>query len=200
MFIKSFIDEAYRDFRDKMSVIHLYRNAASVAKSLYELQTIPGTVKGNHWYLDYRARSNLIQASKLLDSKFFQHDFYKCLWYWYEIEARTAYWKKRLPDIDFYDLSLAELNDTQKMQSFFIKLGIVSEKKELEVSKDKIGKAHNQKKRPDRLTIPQKEVETMFLRFKKALEQEGWLYQHDQPDHIPLFNETAFNTKYLDHW
>jgi hypothetical protein len=38
-------------------VLHLRRDPVSVARSLYELNTIPGVEEGggNKWYLDYHA-------------------------------------------------------------------------------------------------------------------------------------------------
>jgi len=52
---------------------------------------VPGTAPGNDWYIDWRAPTNRIQVPDLLKKGGpFDHDFYRCLWYWYEIEARIA--------------------------------------------------------------------------------------------------------------
>ncbi|MGH8318300.1 MAG: hypothetical protein ACREUL_10020 [Steroidobacteraceae bacterium] len=115
-FIKTFIEHAVRDFGDRVEVIHLVRPVVEVARSIYYLQHWPGTTAGNHWWLDYRAPSNLIQLPDLLDGKGeFSHPFYKALWYWYETEARVRFWQEKLPDVRFHHFETHWINDRQRI-------------------------------------------------------------------------------------
>lgn len=112
VFIKCFADVAAAAFASRMYVIHLTRNPNEVAASFLRTKgSIPGTQMGNNWCLDYLAERNKIQmAEHLSEGGRFSHPFYRCLWYWYETEARTAVFKDSHPDIPVHDLELAQLN------------------------------------------------------------------------------------------
>ena len=115
MFIKTYIEYAVEDFGDKVTVIHLVRDPVKVANSIYALQDFPGTEEGNKWWLDYTAENNLILIADYLDNDpEFNHPFYKGLWYWYEIEERVKYWRKKLPEVRFIAFKTEDFNDQEK--------------------------------------------------------------------------------------
>jgi len=115
LFIKTYIEYAVEDFKDKVTVIHLVRDPVKVANSIYALQDFPGTEEGNKWWLDYTAQNNLIKIANYLDNDpEFKHPFYKGLWYWYEIEERVKDWRKKLPHVRFLDFNTEDFNNQDK--------------------------------------------------------------------------------------
>jgi hypothetical protein len=125
LFVKTFLPHAIEQFGDRLRVIHLVRPAIEVATSIYCLRDHPGTQRGNYWWLDYRAPVNLIRIADLLDSDpEFSHPFYKALWYWYEIEARIAAWRARLPMLRVVRFETAWLNEIGRVRELFDGLGI----------------------------------------------------------------------------
>lgn len=125
MFIKCFYPEAVNLFQKRLHVIALKRDPVKVAKSIYGRGNIPGHGKGNDWYLDPRAPRNIINANDLLfmDSRF-SHDFFKCLWYAYEIQARTIQFKKMYPDVNVTEIETDQLNNIDAARNMFAKIGI----------------------------------------------------------------------------
>jgi hypothetical protein len=108
LFIKTFADNAVADFGERVAVVHLVRPAVEVASSIYHLGNYPGTEAGNYWWLDFKAPTNLLAMAHILESDpEFSHPFYKALWYWYEIEARTAAWRTRMPAVKVIDIACA---------------------------------------------------------------------------------------------
>ena len=125
-FIKSFSDRAIKEFGKKIKIIHLVREAPLVAKSFYQIGSIPGkTSKGKSWLLDPSANENIISLPELssLDGEY-SHDFYKCLWYWYEVEARINHLKLKHKDIFMYKIHTEELSSRDKISEMFTALGI----------------------------------------------------------------------------
>ena len=121
LFIKNFIEPAIEYFGDKIKIIHLVRDPLSVAKSLYKLNHIPGkTDISTYYYLDPMADDNLIDIRYLMkeDSEF-THEFYNCLWYFYEIEARIEEAKKRHPDSFYFKIRTKELNNIEVLADMF---------------------------------------------------------------------------------
>lgn len=125
-FIKTYINEAVNCFGNKIKIIHLVRKPYLVARSFYQIGSIPGkTERGKLWLLDPKSNDNKINISDLLyDSELFKHDYYKCLWYWYEVEARIKIMKKRYPYITFYKIETDEINNTEKIQDMLNALEI----------------------------------------------------------------------------
>jgi hypothetical protein len=120
MFIKSFAEYAVEHFYPRINVIHLSRDSKDTAYSLYQLNTIPGTPEGNRWYLDYRATNNKIKISEYFNgSHEFDHPFYRCLWYVYEIEARIKYFKTSHPDIPVFEIFMSDLNSVDRLRELF---------------------------------------------------------------------------------
>ena len=116
MFIKCFANEAAHYFGDRLKVIHLYRRPEEVASSFLYRGSIPGTSQGNDWTLNYRAARNEIQiADELSDGGQFSHDFYRCLWYWYETEARLARFRLEHPNVFVYSLATEDINRSEPL-------------------------------------------------------------------------------------
>lgn len=125
LFVKTFIRNAADDFGDRLAVIHLVRPATEVATSIYCLRDYPGTERGNYWWLDYRAPSNMISMVRLLEEDpEFSHPFYKGLWYWHEIETRVAFWREHMPMLKMIRFETAWLNDLPKICDLLAELGI----------------------------------------------------------------------------
>lgn len=83
MFVKTFMDDAIKDFGDRIKVIILERDIEEVAKSLIKINMIPGRSRGaRRWYLDPEADDNLVALPE-------DNDLVRCLWYCYEIKARA---------------------------------------------------------------------------------------------------------------
>lgn len=123
MFIKCFSDSAYKVFRKKLKVVALERDPVAVALSMLGRGNIPGEEGGNKWFLDPRATQNIIKIEEILyEDPRFAHDFYKCLWYCFEIKARTLQFRKSHPDVALFHINTEELNDFNKnreMLEFF---------------------------------------------------------------------------------
>lgn len=122
MFIKCFAEEAVRAFGNKLRVVHLYRDADEVAASLYHRGSIPGTDYGDRWLLQPDAERNLIRCAEDGDTRDV-HPYLRCLWYWYEIEARVIEFRDRHPDVPLVDIHTQELNDPDTVERLFCRLG-----------------------------------------------------------------------------
>lgn len=184
MFIKSFIDYAAKDFPDKLKVIHLYRNPVDVALSILSLNNYPncypGTETGNNWYLDYHAAENLIKITDILDNNAdFSHTFYKCLWYWFEIEARVKFWKEKLPHIPFYDFNIANLKKEDKFISLLNQLNL-----EFDVQKIKntLNTKSNRKTLHKTNSLDRDSAIMMKEQFEKILVDNGYTLPHTLTD------------------
>ena len=125
MFIKCFYPEAVKLFQKRLHVIALTRDPIKVAISLYGRENIPGHGKGNEWYLDPQAPRNIINANELLfmDSRF-SHNFFKCLWYAYEIRARITKFKQMYPEVHVTEIETSQLNNIEAVTNMFAKIGI----------------------------------------------------------------------------
>ena len=124
MFIKCFAEEAVRLFEWKLGVVVLRRDPALTARSMYYRGDIPGTTNGNKWYLNPAANRNLLKMEDILQQQPFSHDYYKCLWYCYEIDARTKEFFAKYPEIKGYFISTNELNDLDSVTKMFAAFGL----------------------------------------------------------------------------
>ncbi len=166
MFIKSFYEYAYDYFKDKLKVVYLKRDPLLVAKSMYELDTIPGKNKlGNKWYLDYKGKNNIIKIESKLDNEL-THDYYKCLWYCYEIEARVIKMKDELKDLEVIDIDISDLNDLEKVEELLSKLDVEFDNDKL---KNVVGLKHNKKVESKIRPIDLSECKEMHSRFLEFL-------------------------------
>jgi hypothetical protein len=169
LFIKTFADQAVADFGRRITVVHLVRPAAEVAKSIYELGDHPGTERGNYWWLDFRAPTNLLAMADILESDpEFSHPFYKALWYWHEIEARISAWRARMPAIKVIDFETAWLNDFERVYSLMEGLGVQYDRARLEPL---VGaRVHTKAHQKTGSTLPARETEHKAARFLELLE------------------------------
>lgn len=125
-FIKNFAVPAVEYFGPKIRIIHLKRDPVSVASSFLAIDSVPAKTQRGHYYmLDPDDSTNLIQIPELWNgSGEFGHDLYKCLWYWYETEARVRAMKRRYPAVVWIDITTEQLNDRTVLKSMFDRLGI----------------------------------------------------------------------------
>ena len=132
LFIKTFARNAVVEFGRRIAVVHLVRPAVEVANSIYSLGDYPGTERGNYWWLDFKAPTNVLAlADILLSDSEFSHPFYKALWYWHEIEARIALWRVSVPAVTVIDFETRWLNDLGRVCSLMEQLGVQYEKARL---------------------------------------------------------------------
>lgn len=116
LFIKSFCHAAVEEFEGRLQVLHVVRHPHAVAASFLKRGSIPGTHWGDHWLGDYRAPRNLIQVTDVLDGDpHFAHPFFKVLWYWYEVEARTAQFRLDFSHVKVVDFATEEFNDANRL-------------------------------------------------------------------------------------
>jgi hypothetical protein len=125
-FIKNFAAPAIEHFGSRIRIIHLKRDPLSVAASFLAIDSAPvNTMRGHNYLLDPDDPTNLIRIPELSnDSGEFSHDLYKCLWYWYETEARVLAMKERYPHVVWVDVTTDQLNDRAALQTMFDRLGI----------------------------------------------------------------------------
>lgn len=172
LFVKTFIQQAVQDFGDRLAVIHLVRDPIEVAASIFQLQDYPGTERGNYWWLDYRAPSNLIQIADVLDSNGdFSHGFYRALWYWHEVEARIAAMRLQLPALKVCRFETNWLNDVAKVFELFEDLGIEFDRLLLAA---KVGiREHEKEDEKTGPELPLSQAQDMLSRFRELLSARG---------------------------
>jgi hypothetical protein len=172
LFVKTFIQLAIQDFGDRLAVIHLVRDPIDVATSIFRLQDYPGTERGNYWWLDYRAPSNLIQIADALESDLrFSHPFYRALWYWHEVEARIASMRAQMPSLKICRFETNWLNDIGKVYELFDDLGIEYDKLLLAA---KVGiREHEKDEEKTGPELAREQAQEMLAIFRKLLAHRG---------------------------
>jgi hypothetical protein len=172
LLVKTFLGHAYEEFGRRMAVIHLVRAPIEVAMSIYCLQHLPGTPFGNAWWLDYRAPTNIIKmADDLEGNGELSHQFFRCLWYWYELELRFAAWRARLPALKVVRFETPSFNDAEKTFHLFDEL-------EIPYDRDKVAtfvgrKEHTKFAEKTMPVIPRGHAERMDETFRQALRARG---------------------------
>jgi len=172
LFIKTFARNAIADFGGRVAVVHLVRPAAEVANSIYHLGDYPSTERGNYWWLDFRAPTNLLAMADVLESDSeFSHPFYKALWYWHEVEARIADWRAKTPAVRVVDFETGWLNDLDRVYDLLDGLGVQYERARLAplVGAREHTKTHQKVGTP----LSEKEAELKAARFLRMLEQRS---------------------------
>jgi len=167
-FVKGFADQAAAWFGDRLRVVHLRRDPVSVAASFYRMSSIPGLPRrGSLWLLDPRSGDNLIQLGEVLfgDGEF-SHDYYKCLWYWYESEARAQQFRERYPRVPVQMITTADLNELEKVRGLLQGLGLAYDEAALA---RRVGQRHNEKSHDVQNLLPREEAERMTARFRELL-------------------------------
>jgi hypothetical protein len=173
LFIKTFYDHAMRDFGDRLAVIHLVRPPIEVATSIYRLEDYPGTERGNFWWLDYRAPSNLIKIADLLDWDVeFSHPYYKALWYWHEVELRISAWSAQMPSLKIVRFETDWLNDATRVFELLDGLGMEYDKSRVEA---RIGiREHEKVEQKLRPALLSGETQIMLDLFREMLSVRGF--------------------------
>ena len=173
LFIKTFALQALRDFGIKLNVIHLVRPPLQVAMSIYRLQDQPGTERGNLWWLDYRAPSNLIGIADILEADAeFSHPFYKALWYWFEVEARIAAYKERFPSVPFVRFETDWFNDKQRVFGLLNDLSIDFDESAVGAT---VGTRANVREHQKKIgPLDEEEAASRLERFKTLLNEKGF--------------------------
>jgi hypothetical protein len=169
-FVKGFADQAAAWFGDRLRVVHLRRDPVSVAASFYRMSSIPGLPRrGSLWLLDPRSGDNLIQLGEVLfgDGEF-GHDYYKCLWYWFETEARVERFRDRYSRVPVQLISTSDLNDLEKVRGMLQSLGLAYDDSALV---RRIGQRHNEKSHDVQNLLPREDAEQMAARFVGLLSE-----------------------------
>lgn len=172
LFIKTFADNAVADFGGRIAIVHLRRPAVEVANSIYRLRDHSGTERGNYWWLDFRAPTNLLAMADTLESDAeFSHPYYKALWYWHEVEARIAAWRARMPAVKVVDFEASWLNDLGRVCNLLAELGVQYEITRLA---EVVGvREHTKDQQKIEAALPEKEAEQKARRFQQLLERVG---------------------------
>ncbi len=172
LFIKTFYQHASRDFGDRLAVIHLVRSPIEVATSIYRLEDYPGTERGNYWWLDYRAPSNIIPIADLLDWDVeFSHPFYKALWYWHEVEARISAWSAQVPRLKIARFETEWLNDAARVFELLDNLGIDCDRRRVEA---RVGiREHDREQHKLRPALASAKSRDMLSMFREKLATRG---------------------------
>ncbi len=144
LFIKNFCYPAAIEFKEKMKVIHLYRDPISVAASFFNIGSIPGETEAGMTYLCAPSdRDNVLQLNEFIETyEGTDKSMMKCLWYYYEIEARTKRFHSIFPDIKMSHIQTKELSDFDAVLRLFSELEIEYDENTL---KSVIGTHLNQK-------------------------------------------------------
>jgi hypothetical protein len=169
-FVKGFADQAAAWFGDRLRVVHLRRDPVSVAASFYRMSSIPGLPRrGSLWLLDPRSDDNIIRLGEVLfgDGEF-GHDYYKCLWYWYETEARITQFRERHPRVPLQLIATGDLNDLAKVRGLLQGLGLAYDEAALA---QRIGQRHNEKSHDVQNLLPREDAERMAARFAGLLSE-----------------------------
>lgn len=134
LFIKNFVSFAIECFGSKIKIIHLVRDPVSVATSFYKIDSIPGkTERGKKYLLNPHDSENIIQIADLLyESSEFDNDLYKCLWYWYEIEARIRMIRQKYKNTTFLKLRTEDLNNKDMLLQMLRELDMPFENSKLD--------------------------------------------------------------------
>ena len=170
LFIKTFARNAVAEFGRRIAVVHLVRPAVEVANSIYSLRDYPGTKRGNYWWLDFRAPTNVLALADILSSDpEFSHPFYKALWYWHEVEARIAQWRVSVPAVTVIDFETRWLNDLRRVCSLMEQLGVQYEKARLAAL---IGvREHTKESQKVGTALPAEEAQHKASCFQQLLER-----------------------------
>lgn len=178
LFIKSFYPHVIRDFPGMVKVVHVYRDPVAVANSMHTIGNYPGTDDGNTWWLDFNGPENLINLADALNSdERFLHPFYKCLWYWYEIEARTIKMRHDHPDVPVFEFRTEDIRDKEKVELLLRSLEIPCDSQKIE----QMTKVHTnlmtfRKKNPP---LETHRAEEMHDKFRELLRSQGHSFEVD---------------------
>ena len=117
-FLKNFSEPAINYFGSRLRVIHLRRDPISVASSFYAIGSVPGrTELGSLYLIDPHRTDNVLSLGDVLDNDpKFSDDLYRCLWYWYEMEARVVRLCEKYPELSVLHLETDDLNQPDRVR------------------------------------------------------------------------------------
>ena len=119
-FVKHFAEYAIEALGSRIRILHLVREPIKVASSFFSLNSIPGiSSRGQKYLLDPAAEDNIIRIDDLLSQQPFSHDFFRCVWYWYEVEARIKRLKKNHPHLKWHYMQTGDLNRPEALDAMF---------------------------------------------------------------------------------
>lgn len=167
-FIKNYAELAFRSFGDRMRVVHLTRDVTSVSKSFFAIDSIPGrTEMGRLYMIDPRQLDNVLRIGDVLETDpSFGHDYYRCLWYWYETEARTVRFQLQHPSVPVLSCTTGDLNSPASLGKLisFLRVDDVAE----QILK-RSGHRTNEKLDEKKRAVGNDEAEAMHARLKQLL-------------------------------
>ena len=168
-FIKNFAEYAIEYFGNKIKVIHLVRDPVSVAASFYLINSSPGTTsRGRYYLIDPKSHENIIKiADVLYESNEFSDDLYKCLWYWYEVEARTKKIKNDYPHVEFYKIHTSDLNNQDKLKDMLAAIDVTYDTDKLDVL---VGTKANTRSEEKKVELDMAEIERMNKKLVAVME------------------------------
>jgi len=167
-FVKNFANPAIDYFGDRLRVIHLVRNPVSVATSFYAIDSIPGRPEmGRLYMIDPRQRDNVLPINDVLEGDpDFSHDLYRCLWYWYETEARVIRLEATHPRLPVIHLDTNDLNDPQRLLELVSFLDVDELRDDILA---RAGRRTNEKLAEKHRAIDRAEAESMNERLRQLL-------------------------------
>jgi hypothetical protein len=81
--------------------------------------------------------------AKVLDEEL-THPFYKCLWYWYEVEARVRAARQRYPQLRIEEIATEDLNHPDRVEALLRRLEVPFDP---EAVRQAAARRHNRKSR-----------------------------------------------------
>jgi hypothetical protein len=166
-FIKHFAELAIREFGKRIRILHLYRDPLNMAKSFFAINSIPGMSRnGINYLLDPFATGNIISFPAILaEEPGLNHPFVRCLWYWYETEARIHRLKEKYPDVIMVDIRTEDLNNPAMLEKMIRSLKLTESFDVNRVA----GTRLNLKKELKKNQIADEEALAYYEKFKEIL-------------------------------
>ena len=115
-------DNSYKDWdylKENMGIIHLIRNPIYTARNLYEDGSIPGEDKT---LIDPSDSGNMVNP-EFLKYREFQHDFFKALWYCFEVYTRSKHLISRYRNMKHYVFFTKWFSDPKEIRSLVSSFG-----------------------------------------------------------------------------
>ena len=169
-FAKNFYKPAIKCFGPKIKIIHLKRDPIATAASFYAINTIPGkSERAKNYLIDPDDHDNVIKLPNLYNgSREYQHDYFKCLWYWYEVEARIQKIKSEHPYLKWHTIYTNDLNSFEAVSEMLKAFNLDYQKDKLN---SLVGTRDNTKKAEKKNKIDHSECIEMHERFVALMER-----------------------------